>query len=233
MIRASLGVALSFVLCCGATIAKDANVGDVALKLPLPPGYCELDRSSGRSDTKMIDVVEGMLKPSGNRLLALGADCEQLRDWRTGKRKLLDNLAQYQTLVGAENASLQATAAEVIKRSCEQMRAQGEKIAADELPRVQARAEEVIKMVKVNGQSFLGVIAEEPAVCYAAILQKFKTESGDEKNQVTVFAATVVAGKLVYFYLFAPYVSGSTVTDLLVQQKAQMVRLRAANSSGN
>jgi hypothetical protein len=73
------------------------------------------------------------------------------------------------------------------------------------------------------------VIAEEPVICYAAILQKFKAGTGVELTQVTVIATTVIKGKIVYFYFFAPFESGATVTDLLALEKAQMARLKAAN----
>jgi hypothetical protein len=87
----------------------------------------------------------------------------------------------------------------------------------------------VLKTVKVNEMRFLGVIAEEPVICYAAILQKFKAETGDEKTQATVFATTVLKGKILYFYFFAPYESGATVTDLLAVEKAQIAKEKAAN----
>jgi hypothetical protein len=228
MLRRSLGLVLPFALCVAA-FAKDASVGTVSLKLPPPPDYCEMDRASGPSDVKMMDAVEGMLKPTGNRLLAISADCTQLSDWRGGKRKLLDNLAQYQSLVSTEGSDLSTTAAEVVKTACAEMRAQGEKLVSDIEPDVRARADRVLKTVKVNEMRFLGVIAEEPTICYAAILQKFKAETGVEKTQVTVFATTVLKGKIVYFYFFAPYESGATVTDMLALEKAQMVKVKAAN----
>jgi hypothetical protein len=228
MLRRSLAFALPFALCVAA-FGKDAQVGNVTLQLPPPPGYCEMDRSSGPSDIKMIDAVDGMLKPTGNRLLAISADCTQLRDWRAGKRQLVDNLAQYQSLVSTEGSDQTAAAAAVVKQACAEMRAQGEKMVNDMEPDVRARADQVLKTVKVNEMRFLGVIAEEPTICYAAILQKFKAETGVEKTQATVFATTVLKGKIVYFYFFAPYESGATVTDLLAVEKAQIAKVKAAN----
>jgi hypothetical protein len=230
----SVGFSFPFALCVPfalyvAAFAKDAQVGGATLRLPPPAGYCEMDRATGPSDVKMMDAVDGMLKPTGNRLLAISADCTQLNDWRTGKRKLLDNLAQYQALVATESSDQSANAADVIKTACAEMRTQGEKIVSDMEPDVRARADRVLKTVKVNEMRFLGVIAEEPTICYAAMLQKFKAETGAEKTQVTVFATTILKGKIVYFYMFAPYESGSTVTDTLALQKAQMIKVKAAN----
>jgi len=224
----SAAVLLVWCLVAGAAMAKDAKVGTTTLTLPPPTDYCELDAAQP-SDARMVTAVEGMLAPTGNRLLAISADCTQLADWRTGKRPLLDNMAQYQTLVAWENGPLPAAPEATIKEACNHMHAQGEQLVANMTPDIKARAEQVLKTVQVNEMKFLGVVGEEPRVCYAAMLQKFRTEVGTEKTQVTVFATTVVRSKLVYFYLFAPYVSGDTVTVMLAQQQAHVRRLHGAN----
>src|SRR5262245_33787725 len=72
---------LSCALCVTAT-AKDAKVGGVLLKLPPPPGYCELDPSEP-SDLRLFSILEGAFKNSGNRLLAISADCGAERLART------------------------------------------------------------------------------------------------------------------------------------------------------
>lgn len=224
-------VLLASLLLCAlglAAAAKDAAVGAVSLNLPAPAGYCELDLSQA-SDARMIKAVEGMLGPTGNRLLAMSADCTQLSDWRAGRRQLLDNMSQFQTLVSLEQSDLPVTPAEAIAKACEDMRAQGEKMVADMTPDVKSRAEQVMKKIKINEMQFMGVVAQDPLVCYAAILQKFRAETGTDKTQVNLFATTVVKGKVVYFYLMAPYVTGATVQELLAQQKINVDRLHAAN----
>lgn len=219
---------LLLAIAAGGAVAKDAKVGPATLALPPPTGYCELDAAKS-TDTRMVKAVEGMLGNTGNRLLAVSADCAQLADWRTGKRKLLDNMAQYQTLIAWENGPLPDTPETTIKEICGQMHAQGERLVANMTPDVKARAEEVLKTVQINEMKFLGVVGEEPLSCYAAMLQKFRTEVGTDKTQVTVFATTVVRSKIVYFYLFAPYVSGDTVTEMLAQQQVHIRRLQSAN----
>lgn len=227
MIRAAALAVAAFLL-AGFASAKDAAVGTASLTLPPPPDYCEMDVSK-TSDARMVNAIEGMLANTGNRLLAVSADCKQLADWRTGKRQLIDNMAQYQTLVAWENGPLPGAPDEVIKATCDQMRTQGDKLVADMTPDIKARAEQVLKTVQVNEMRFLGVVGEEPQACYAALLQKFKTEIGTEKTQVTVFATVIIRGKLVYHYLFAPYVDGNTASTLLAEQQENVRRLRAAN----
>ena len=65
-------------------------------------------------------------------------------------------------------------------------------------------------------------------MCYSSLLQKFATDVG-ERTQVTVFATTVLKGKIVLYYLFAPYVGGETVTQMLVKQRANVGQLQRAN----
>jgi hypothetical protein len=217
---------LSLALCLTAS-AKDAKIGDVLLKLPPPPGYCEVDPSRP-SDLLFSAVMERSLKNTGNRLIALSADCTQLKDWRAGKRKLLDNLAQYQTKIDYESLHYGADAAEFIKGVCDLLRAEGEKLLTGMEPDMRARWKEILKNVKVNETRFIGVLGEEPGTCYMAVLQRAAID-GRDKTQIAVGATTIVGGKLVYLYLWAPHVSANSIVDLFALTKAQVVRLKAAN----
>jgi hypothetical protein len=230
MIRGALAAVAFAVAAClasGWAAARDAKLGAAMVALPPPEGYCEFDTSNA-VDAKMVAAVEGMLGRSGNRLLSLSADCSQLADWRVRKRQLVDNLAQYQTLASWENAQLPPA---TIGETCTQMRTRGEQLVADMTADVQARAEKILKTVKINEMKFLGVVGEEPRVCYAAMLQRFLTEAGTDKTQAIVFAMTIVRQKLVYYYLFAPYVNGATISSMLEQHKANVRRLQGENGN--
>jgi hypothetical protein len=159
----------------------------------------------------------------------VSAECNQLKDWRTGKRQLLENTAQYQTMISLENAPLPATPEAMIKDTCNQLRTQGEQMVANATSDAKTRAEEVLKTIKVNETKFMGVVGEDPLACYAAVLQKLTTETGAEKTQVIVFATTVLKGKIIYYYLYAPYVSGDSVTQMLAEQRVNVTKLQAAN----
>jgi hypothetical protein len=227
MIRVA-GALITLCLLCGAAAAKQAKLGAVALNLPPPTGYCELSEAQP-SDASMITAIGGMLDKGGNRLLAISADCRQLDDWRAGRRPLLANYAQYQTLKAWENTSLPAAPAEVIKATCAQLRGQGESLTANMTPEVQKRFDEVMKTVKINEMKFLGVLGEDSKTCYAALLQRIRAQTGTDIAQTSVFASIIVKGKLVYYYLFAPYVNGQSVTDLLNQLRRNVAALEAAN----
>jgi hypothetical protein len=109
------------------------------------------------------------------------------------------------------------------------MRAQGERIAFNATSEIKARAEEVLKNVKVNDIQVLGVVGEEPLACYVALLKKFRSVDSSEKTQAVALVITIVNFKLIYYYLYAPYVSSTTVTDTLEQLRVNVAALWAAN----
>lgn len=210
-------------------MAKEARIGPVAVSLPPPPGYCEMDAAQA-ADARMLATVNEMLGATGNRLVVASAECKQLKEWRKGKRASIDNLAQYQTLSSLEEGQLSAPPEIAVKELCSQMREQTEQLMDDVAGNLRDRAEKAMQNVKFEDTKFLGVIAQEPLACYGALLQKSKAETGAERAEATVFVTTVIKGKIVYSYLFAPYVSGDTVTAMLAQQKTNLARLHIANA---
>jgi hypothetical protein len=227
MVRWATALLLSC-LVSGAAAAADTKIGDVSLNLPPPPGYCEMDVVQA-SDAHLISNIHAMLGKTGNRLLVLSADCGELREWRAGKRPTLDHMAQYQTVVGFENSPLPDTPDKMILNFCGQLHAADAESSTGPAQDVQKRAERAFESLRVNEIRLLGVVGADPLVCYAALLQKFNAESGGEKTQATVFATTVLKGKVVLYYLLAPYVRGETITQMLAKQRTSIGRLQRAN----
>ena len=91
------------------------------------------------------------------------------------------------------------------------------------LPDPQQRAERASRDLKVNEIKLLGMVAEDPLVCYTATMQKFKVEAREETTQVTVIATTLLKSKVVQLYLFAPYAGGTTIAQLLAKQRTNWV----------
>jgi hypothetical protein len=65
----------------------------------------------------------------------------------------------------------------------------------------------------------------------AALLQRLRTEVGTDKVQTAVYATTIVRGKVIYCYLFAPYTGAETIGDILAKQKLNVAALIAANKN--
>jgi hypothetical protein len=216
--------ALALAAAASAALASQAMIGSVSVNLPPPGGFCELSASNS-SDQRMISTLNDLLEKSGNKLLVMSADCGQLADWRTGKRKLLDDYAQYQTPI----ATMDKPPTETVAQTCSVLRAQGEKILANQMPDIKARVESTLKQIKMNETNFLGVLAEDPAACYAALIQKISTEAGTDKTQVTMFAVTILKNRSVFAYRFAVYADANTVNDVLAKIKVDVAALTAAN----
>jgi hypothetical protein len=221
-------VAPILVVTCCAAVAKEANVGGTSLNLIPPAGYCDLDESNP-SDGRLITAIGNLVRGGGNELLAISANCGQLSDWRAGKRPLLDDIAQYQSPISMMQQTLPGSPEPVIKQNCDSLRKEGERLLSGSLPDIKSRVEKTLERVKISDSSFMGVLAEDATACYAAVLQKMKTEIGTDKTQVALFAITVVKGKMIFSYLFSPFAGTDTVTSMLTAHKANVAALLAAN----
>jgi hypothetical protein len=180
-----------------SVMAASITVGGTSVNLPSPTGFCELTQSNA-SDKRMITTIDGLLSKSGNKLLSMTADCQQLTAWRTSKRPLLDDFAQYQTTLSQLEAS--SGSPEPITTTCATLRAEGETLLSNMMPEIKSRIESTVSKVKVNETAFVGVLDEEPTACYAALIQKFHTAANTDKTQVTVFATTIIKDKLIFVY---------------------------------
>jgi hypothetical protein len=217
----------AFLLLLAATssaMGGQASMGDVSVNLPAPTGFCELTRAN-KSDERMLTIVGGLLDQSGNKLLSMSADCGQLASWRTAKRQLLDDYAQYQT----STALLTIPPPETIQQTCTTLRDEGNKILSNQMPDLKARIEAALKKVQVNQTTFVGVLGEEPRACYAGLIQQIHTEAGIDKTQLSVFAVTAVKDRTVFVYRFMLHTGSDSIIDGLAKLKKDVAAFYAAN----
>ena len=205
--------------------AAQATVQGVSINLPVPAGFCELGAGSNAADKRMLDTVGDLIaKSRGNQLLAMSADCQQLTEWRAGKR-LLGDYGQYQAPPNA------AANEETFKETCTALRTQGGQTLSNVKKDLKARMEDAIRQMKVNDQRFAGFLGEDTTACYVALLQKLKAEDGTEVTQLTVLAITSVKDRFLFVNRYAPYVDADTVNDTLTRLKATIAALLEANRS--
>ncbi len=205
------------------TMAGETVIGDASISLPVPSGFCELSEGNA-SEKRALSTLGDLLAKAGNKLLGMSAECGQLAGWHGGGR-LLDDYAQYQTPI----ATLNSAPSETVAQSCAALRAQGDKILANQLPDIKTRVEKTLDGVKMGETAFLGVLAEDPGACYAGLIQKIHTQLNTDKTQVTVFAMTIVRNKSVFTYRFGVYADANSVPDMLAKLKADIAALHAAN----
>ena len=210
--------------------AADVKIGEVSLRLPQPAGHCEMDPVIA-ADARLFAGLHASLAKTGNRLLVLSADCTELKDWRNGKRPVLDHVAEYQTVRALENGALPDPPQVLVDRYCNEMITAADNSMPGTGPGVQVRADRAAEIVRVNEMKYLGVVAAEPLVCYAATMHKFGIENVGEFTQATLIAATILKNKVVICYLFAPYAGRDTIPKLLALQRGNIRQLQRVNRS--
>jgi hypothetical protein len=203
---------------------EDTVVGGVALKLIPPTGYCALDRGV-EADASVLDDINDALRRTANKLLSASADCTQLKEWRRGERPFLSNRAQFQIMKSLEN---RAAPPGIVRSVCARARSEGDKARPVIALKSQAALEHVMKDVKVSEMRPLGAAAEDATTCYIPMLLKY-TVGADNYEAVGMQAVTTIKDRLIFYYLFAPFVSEATISDLLAQHQANVASLHAAN----
>jgi hypothetical protein len=224
MLRRLGFAALVLAAAAPGALAVQTTIGGVAVTLPPPAGFCELS-DINPSDKRMITTLTDLLAKSGNKLLSMSADCRQLTDWRSGKRQLLDDYAQYQTPI----AGMDQPPSETVAQTCTTLRNEGNKILANQMPDIKARVESTLSKIKMNETSFLGVLGEEANACYAGLVQRIHTEAGTDKTQITAFAISTIKNRSIFTYRFAVYQTADTVNAVLAKIKGDVAALLAAN----
>jgi hypothetical protein len=207
--------------------ARKADIGGVAIEFPAPEGYCDLERERPQ-DAKLWSTVEAALA-GANQLLAMSVDCKQLDDWRAGNRPYLDDLAQYQTRADLAGRTFPDDPEGHIRQICQVMRSQSDSVLDQMKQNITERVEKALEGVKHSGISNVGVLGEDPGACFWGVMQSFALPDGSKKVQAALTAFTLQRGKLVYLYLFSPYVGPETFDKLLGQQRAAIVRFNTAN----
>lgn len=220
---------LSTLLLAAPAQAKDVTIGKTSIALTLPAGFCDMDPSQA-SDDRIMKAVESMLA-GANRLLAMSAECKQLTQWREGKRPLLSDFSQVQTSTRMMEAESPPNPQAALKEICATLRTDGEKAVVGLASDMKSRIEAALKEVKQNQVRFLGVVAEDPTACYAVIVQRMKAETGKDVTLMALSATAYVKGKIVFYYLYAPYQNNYTVTALLARHKTNVAALLAANKN--
>ena len=218
-------VLMLWVLTAAAAQAADVQMGGVTLKLTAPKGYCEL-KASQPSDKRLIDFLNVSLSKGPNELLSVSADCKELEDWRAGKRKLLEHFSQYQVEKVRRASSFTI---EEAKSACAAMRDQGQKLSDDSTKNVNENIHAANKKIDFQGQTFLGVVGDDPNGCFVGLFQKYKTEIGTQISQLNVFFMGSIKDREVFFYVWAPYQDDSSIKSLLSFMQAQTAAMKAAN----
>jgi hypothetical protein len=211
---------------CAASIAaaQEVNIGPTSVKLTPPQGQCQLSNEKG-DEALLVGKMRELIARS-NKLLAIYADCDELAQFRLGKVVAFDSYAEYFFPIDALKMSIPPDA---ITKMCAVMRSKNDDDLAAIMRNTAPDIDRVFPGMKINQPKFLGVLAEEPMVCYSGQLSKITSTSGEEKVQITILAMILLKGTLMAYQQFAPYRSGDTILNLLGKNRANVAALIAAN----
>ena len=199
----------------------EALLGDAFVTLPPPAGFCELTPRY-EIEGYIADNTAKILKGAGIRLLAISADCGQLDEMRAYRRRVLDDVALYR----AQIADLEKPPKQTIAQTCASLRAENNNAVADD---INGRLADAIEKLKASETRFVAVLAEDKNACYAATLQKFKSEAGTEKARVAMVAVTILGNRSVNVIHSAIYQNPDTLGTMLTRLKGNVAALVAAN----
>lgn len=216
--------ALAVICAASIAVAQEVNIGSTPVKLTAPQRQCQFSNDKG--DEALVVGRFRELIARSNQLLAVYADCDELAQFRLGKLVTFDSYAEYFFPIKALNMAIPADA---ITKMCAVMRSKNDDDLAAIVRNSAPNIDRLFSGVKINEIKFLGVLAEEPTVCYSGQLSKITSASGEEKAQISVLAMILLKGNIMAYQQFAPYRSGDTILNLLGKNRANVAALIAAN----
>ncbi|MFV0367202.1 MAG: hypothetical protein ACK5KM_01960 [Hyphomicrobiaceae bacterium] len=224
---ASATLFLGTTLSGNISVAEQVNIGGTAVELVAPEGYCALEEAHA-ADQRLLGVVRIGIGAT-NRLLGMSADCDQLKKIRAGEQSFLVDYLQYQTLTQMMDEELPGEPDTFVKQVCHMLQTQGDQIMAKVGPVITKRIEAAIKNAKINSMNMVGVLAQEPEVCYFGAIIGGVSQAGNKLIQLSIGAVTVANGKLIYVFLYAPYESAQDVDAALTRHKKNVAAFRLQN----
>ncbi len=183
--------------------SKSYSVEGRAVNLSLPKSYCAMDEGNP-NDKRLIDAVKLSVK-GANEVLMQFADCQELKDWRSGKQKFLNNFGSYQTSLRFKKMNMKGREAATVKEICNVFKKQSQALVDKIKPDIDKRIENAFENVKMNEMKLLGVSHEDSTVCITATFQRLQTEKKTSKDQMNISAVNVLNGLLMFTYLYTPY----------------------------
>jgi hypothetical protein len=212
----------AFFLAVGVSDAMSlaAMIGDTFVKLPPPPGFCELTPQY-EFDGRAVGVISAYMAGGNIKLLAMSADCNQLAEARKGKGQL-DDVASYLIF----NSDIKMPTPFSVASSCKILRASNKSPVGTD---VDARLASIIEKINVNEAGSLGVIAEDDNACYNGMITVQKTDDGAPKLFVSLQANAVVQTKAIMVRRQAVYQNRDTIKAVLAKLRSDVGAFIKAN----
>jgi hypothetical protein len=223
LLRCAAALALSVAALAQSARAAPVIVNDRPIELPVPAGYCPVDRAR-TPDAQGWDTMAALQEPQ-NRLLAWFAACNDLEAWRADPARGLAHHATVLLPAAARDAPWAARAdvvAEVVRGF-----AQGEGSLTDDgemARRLQERAPELT----LAGPTRLELIDRNADGVFAALTQEVQGPAGP-RRVIAVVTFTALAGTPLTTNFYGPDTGPGAVAPVQQAAAAYLAALVAAN----
>lgn len=232
IVRLMLFIGLAHVALAHPSAAEEGKklkgtIGSTTVSIVVPDDYCPLNPSFP-ADARMIKLLR-TAQAGKNYVVVQFANCEQLKKWRSGNQKVLDDLGGVTTPIQYANQALPYSRAVLIAQLARIYRSRGGAILKGATGEVNRKIGAAAKNLKLNETKFLGVMYEDGNGVYVGLLQSLKTEFGEPKVQIGVTAVTVVQGKMLSISVYTPAVTENSSSEALATAKSIVEKTLAAN----
>lgn len=206
------------------------NVAGQVIKLLTPDTYCLLDQNNPADKMAVTSLAKSL--EGRNDVIAQFGNCSELEQWRSGKAKTFEHKGSYQVSSKLKAVDLTGKEKDTVHNICSFLAAKGqpysEKIK---------KYEQGFQSIKPNQGERLGIIHEDDNLCIAASVlrsEQIDDPSMDKsistpKVQLSLYATSVIKGRLIYSYLYAPGQNIEDFNDL----KKQIIENHQKNQSEN
>ncbi len=212
-----------------AQSSKVIAFGKSSVTLTVPAGYCELDPGQAL-DAQLLSLVTRLLAGHNELLLYLG-ECQQLADWRAGRRPTLDGSIQVQVANSLREVDFanDPMREDVVASVCAELRKKAPADINAIADTIKSRLQELTKSLKINDVQLIGVVGEDATSCYAAMLQKVQNAGTDESVIAIMYVTAMIGNRLLFVYHFGAGGETGIFERLQTAAEAHIASLRAAN----
>lgn len=227
-----LHVYLLFTLCLilrtSPLAAAEQIVGSTRIQFPVPAGRCEV--SDGTPAGAFFNrKMRESLAASGNTLISIYADCDQLERFAAGASP--GGIADYATYNTPNAAVNSVYPPGIISQVCASYKTMKSKDVETNWQDLGSEIERIVPALKVADPKFLGVLFEDSNACYIGILARLLVEAARRESvQVGITAFVVINGKYIAYQIYAPFRDGPSTTELLKKHKANVAEFMLSNA---
>ncbi len=184
-------------LSAAETAYQRYNIGGKAVMLAIPPSYCLMDNNNPADKMALSALTKSLA--GRNELIAQYTNCKELTNWRAGTQSDLSHKGAYQVSTKLKGVDLTGKEVATVNNIC--------KFISSKSPDFASEAEALetsFEQIPLNQGKKLGISLNEDNLCVAASVLRLEDSKKNINGQISLYATSVINGRLLYTYLYAP-----------------------------